>query len=187
MNTYVAFLRAVNVGGKNRVPMAPLRDALTGAGLQDVETVLQSGNVVLRSGRSSEGVARIVGSAIEENFGLRIGVVVRSAVELIAVAATNPFLDEDPDRDPKLVYVAFLSTEPSAAAAAKLDTDRSPPDAFAIEGREVYPQLPGRVRPLAAHARLSREDARRHGHCAKLAHGTAAGDPAPVLGTSADS
>ena len=53
MTAYVAFLRAVNVGGKNKVPMAKLRDALTDAGLEEVATVLQSGNVVFRSRKSS--------------------------------------------------------------------------------------------------------------------------------------
>ena len=67
---------------------------------------------------------------------------IRSAAELAAVAATNPFLDEEPDRDAKTLHVAFLSARPTAAAVAKLDPDRSPPDAFAVHGREVYLSYP---------------------------------------------
>ena len=68
MTTYVAFLRAVNVGGKNTVPMAKLRDALTEAGLEDVATVLQSGNVVFRSRASASAAAKLVVGAIEDEL-----------------------------------------------------------------------------------------------------------------------
>ena len=142
MTAYVAFLRAVNVGGKNKVPMAGLRDALTAAGLDEVATVLQSGNVVFDSGASASAAAKLVAGTIEETFGLQIGVVIRSAAELTAVATTNPFLDAEPNRDPKWLHVAFLSARPTAAAVQKLDPDRSPPDAFAVHGREVYLSYP---------------------------------------------
>jgi len=143
MTAYVAFLRAVNVGGRNKVPMARLRDALTDAGLEEVATVLQSGNVVFRSRKSAAAVAKAVGGAIEEAFALKIGVVIRSAAELAAVAANNPFLDGgDDDPDPKSLHVAVLSARPTAAAVAKLDPGRSPPDAFVVHGREVYLSYP---------------------------------------------
>lgn len=122
--------------------MARLRDALTAAGLKEVATVLQSGNVVFRSRKSADAVAKVVGTTIEETFGLQTGVVIRSAAELAAVAATNPFLEAEPDRDPKTLHVAFLSARPTAAAAATLDPDRSPPAAFAVHGREVYLSYP---------------------------------------------
>jgi uncharacterized protein (DUF1697 family) len=143
MTAYVAFLRAVNVGGRNKVPMARLRDALTDAGLEEVATVLQSGNVVFRSGESAAAVAKAVAGTIQESFGVKTGVVIRSAAELDAVAANNPFLDaDDDDPDPKSLHVAVLSARPTAAAVAKLDRGRSPPDAFALHGREVYLSYP---------------------------------------------
>ena len=74
---------------------------------------------------------------------------IRSAAELAAVAASNPLLATEPNRDPKTLHVAFLSARPTAAASAKLDPDRSPPDAFAVEGCEVYLSYPngsGRTR-----------------------------------------
>ena len=142
MTAYVAFLRAVNVGGKNKVPMARLRDALAAAGLEEIATVLQSGNVVFRSRASAAAAAKVVAATIEETFGLEIGVVIRSAAELAAVAATTPFLDQEPDGDAKTLHVAFLSARPSAAAVAKLDRDRSAPDSFAVAGREIYLSYP---------------------------------------------
>ena len=143
MTAFVAFLRAVNVGGNNKVPMARLRDALGSAGLEEVTTVLQSGNVVFRSRKSSKAVAKTVEATIEETFGLQIGVVIRSAAELAAVAATNPFLSGEPDPDPKRLHVVFFSARPAAAAVAKLDPDRSPPDAFAVHACEAYLSYPG--------------------------------------------
>ena len=83
VTTYVALLRAVNVGGKNRLPMAELRATLDAHRLEDVSTVLQSGNVLFRSAETEQAAATTVGDAIEEAFGFRVGVVVRSAGELV--------------------------------------------------------------------------------------------------------
>jgi len=139
---YVALLRAVNVGGKNRLPMAELRAALSACGLERVSTVLQSGNVLFRSAESERVLAEQVGDAIEEAFGLRVDIVIRSAAELASVAGRNPFLAADDERDPATLHVAFLSERPAAAAVARLDPDRSPADAFAVRGREVYLSYP---------------------------------------------
>jgi uncharacterized protein (DUF1697 family) len=87
-------------------------------------------------------VAKVVAGTIEEAFGLEIGVAIRSAAELAAAAAANPFLGDGPGRDTKTFHVAFLSARPRAAAVAKLDPERSPPDAFAVHGREVYLSYP---------------------------------------------
>jgi len=81
VTAFVAFLRAVNVGGSNKLPMARLREELTASGLEEVATVLQSGNVVFRSRKSSAAVAKVVAGAIEDAFGLKIGVVIRQLEE----------------------------------------------------------------------------------------------------------
>jgi uncharacterized protein (DUF1697 family) len=69
-----------------------------------------------------------------------VPVVLRSAAELRAVVRGNPFLEAG--ADPATLHVAFLADRPTAAAAASLDPARSPPDAFAVRGREVYLHLP---------------------------------------------
>lgn len=142
MTAYVALLRAVNVGGKNRLPMAELREALVAGGLERVSTVLQSGNILLRSSKPGGTVATKVANTITESFGLQIGVVVRSAAELVAVAERNPFLAAGATPDLATLHVAFLCDLPSAARVATLEVDRSPPDAFAVDGREVYLRYP---------------------------------------------
>jgi uncharacterized protein (DUF1697 family) len=149
VTTYVALLRGVNVGGKNLVPMARLRSALEKRGIEGVTTILQSGNVVLRSAKGEKAVAALLGDTIDDAFGLRVTVAVRSEAQLAAVASTNPFLEKGDSRDPSSLHVAFLTKRPAAAAIARLDPDRSPPDAFADAGREVYLSYPagsGRTR-----------------------------------------
>jgi uncharacterized protein (DUF1697 family) len=149
VTAYVALLRAVNLGGTNRVPMADLRAELGVRGFEDVATVLASGNVILRSAEPEHVVAAQVGDTIEEAFGARVPVVVRSSARLTSVISRNPFLAAAADPDPTTLHVAFLAEQPSAAALATLDPDRSPPDAFAVDGREVflsYPNGAGRSR-----------------------------------------
>jgi uncharacterized protein (DUF1697 family) len=139
---YVCLLRAVNVGGKNRLPMAELRAALSSRGLECVSTVLQSGNVLCRSSDPEGVVAERIGTAIAEEFGLSVGVVVRSTEELVAVTNSNPFFAAGREVDPTTLHVAFLAEPAAASAIATLDVDRSPPDAFVVAGREVYLSYP---------------------------------------------
>jgi len=134
---HVALLRGVNVGGKNRLPMAELSAMFARAGCTDVRTYIQSGNVVFRAddGVAAQVAARVRG-AISAQLGLRVPLVLRSARELRAVAANNPFLREG--EDPKRLHVAFLERAPSPSARAALDPERSPPDRFVVAGRELY-------------------------------------------------
>lgn len=142
MTPYVALLRAVNVAGKNRLPMSELRRALTARGLGDVSTILQSGNVLFRSGEPERAAAAAVAAAIEDAFALQVGVVVRSAGDLAVVASQNPFIAKHAGLDPSTLHVAFLAERPTDAAVATLEPDRSPPDAFVVSGREVYLSYP---------------------------------------------
>ena len=142
MTAHVALLRAVNVGGRNRIPMPALRQALEDRGLAEVSTVLQSGNVVFEAAGSEAAVAEAIRAAITTTFGFDAAVLVRTAAQLAAVAVANPFLAEGEARDPTTLHVAFLDRTPTAVAAARLDEERSPPDAFELRGREVYLSYP---------------------------------------------
>jgi uncharacterized protein (DUF1697 family) len=142
MTAYVALLRAVNVGGRNSLSMPKLRETLAGRGLDDVSTVLQSGNVLFTSPQREPAVTKLVRDTIAKEFGIEGAVVVRTAAEIAAVAAKNPFVERGEDRDPKSLHVAFLEKAPTKAAVGKLDPDRSPPDAFEVRGREVYLSYP---------------------------------------------
>jgi uncharacterized protein (DUF1697 family) len=139
--TYVALLRAVNVGGRAQLDMAQLRQAVAGLGHEDVVTYIQSGNLVLRSAsRSAAKVAVGIEERIEEVFGMTVAVVVRTSAELADVAAGNPFLASG--ADPKTLHVGFLAGRPTAAEIARLDPQHASPDEFVVHDREIYLSCP---------------------------------------------
>ena len=138
---YIALLRGVNVGGKNKLPMKELAALLTELGCSEVKTYIQSGNVVYKAGRALAGrLPKLIEEAIGKRFGLRVPVVVRTEGELRAIAANNPFLRAG--GDPDHLHVAFLADEPSAVAVAALDPQRSPPDEFVVLGKEIFLSFP---------------------------------------------
>jgi uncharacterized protein (DUF1697 family) len=139
--SYVALLRAVNVGGRNRVAMAQLRAALEALGHQGVSTYVQSGNVVFRSrSRSASSVASGLERVIKDEFGLDVVVIVRTGAELAGVVERNPFRVSRAT-EPQL-HVAFLADRPTRTSVARLDPKRSPPDEFAVVERQVYLRCP---------------------------------------------
>lgn len=141
MTTYIALLRAVNVGGKNQVSMARLRTLFESLGYSGVTTYIQSGNVVFDGKeRTSTAVVAKIEAAIAQEFGLTIDVVARSARELIAAIDSNPFLARVPDRTK--LHVAFLNRAPDRARVDTLDASRFAPDEFAVGAREIYLHCP---------------------------------------------
>lgn len=140
MPTHVALLRAINVGGKNRVPMSDLVRMFEAAGARAVRTYIQSGNVVFEAAASAAPrIATVVREAIASELGHHVPLVLRTAAELHEAATKNPlFAAGDEER----LYVGFLAEAPTKAAVAALDPARSPPDRFVVRGREVYLHLP---------------------------------------------
>ena len=106
MPRHVVLLRGINIGPRNRIAMPALREALEEAGFTDVQTYLQSGNVVLESRAKPETVQRKVEKLIEERFGLEIAVVVRTRAQLAAVVKRNPHAKVA--TEPKRYQVTFL-------------------------------------------------------------------------------
>jgi uncharacterized protein (DUF1697 family) len=156
-SSHIALLRGINVGGKHKLPMKDLVGLFEETGASDVRTYIQSGNVVFRAPASvAKGIPSRVAAAIEERFGFSSPVVLRSAKELEAAAADNPFLELADDD--KSLQVAFLETRPKAAAVKGLDPHRSPGDRFEVRGRDVYLYLPrGVARTKLTNAWLDRE------------------------------
>ena len=141
VNTFAALLRGVNVGGKNKVPMAGLRSLLESAGYADVVTYVQSGNVVLRSSsRSAAKTESRLEGLIAEAFGSRIAVLLRTPAELRRIASENPFLAGKAELS--RLYVVFLRTAPKPEAVERLDPHRSPGDEYRLAGNELFLQLP---------------------------------------------
>ena len=143
--TYVALLRGINVGGKNKLPMAELSAMFIGAGCAGVQTYIQSGNVVFEAPAAiADAVPGRIERAIADRFGYRIPVVMRTAGDLAAVVQDNPFLAGGlaGGADPATLHVVFLAGEPDAARLAALDPDRSPPDEMRARGRHLYLRCP---------------------------------------------
>jgi len=135
--TWVALLRAVNLGAHNKVSMPKLREVLTDAGFTAVKTYVNSGNVVLDSPlRSAAKVGRQVHDVIAEQFGVDTPVMMRTGAQLAAVLEWNPFPDAAADH-PKLVAVLHLSGEPQAAAVETLLAGDYAPVRVAHRGAEV--------------------------------------------------
>ncbi len=109
MASHVALLRGINVGGRNKVPMADLREVVASLGHTGVSTYIQSGNVLFSTAEEDTAkLAAALESAIEERFGIWSSVVVLSRDELAQVLAANPYPDEP---NPKMVHVVFLNAE----------------------------------------------------------------------------
>jgi uncharacterized protein (DUF1697 family) len=149
---HVWFLRGINVGGAHSLRMAVLKDHLSELGAQDVRTYIQSGNVVFGA---SAGVAAALLIAFEEQapsrYGFSVPVVSRTADELAAIVAKNPFLSELDSGavvDHKRYHLGLLREPPSGEMLSTLDQlerEDHRPDACAVEGRDIYFDLPGGV------------------------------------------
>jgi uncharacterized protein (DUF1697 family) len=137
----VAFLRAVNVGGRSRVPMKELRELLESLDLTDVGTYVQSGNVVFTARASgADALAAALEKAIAEAFDVKAKVLLRTQSELRNVAARHPFAADDPE--PTHLHVLFLRDKPTKAKVGQLEEDRFLPDRFSVKGREVFLHYP---------------------------------------------
>lgn len=133
---YVALLRGVNVGGKNKISMPDLRAAVESAGFDDVSTFIQSGNVLFSGPRGVKPAA--VESAISGAFGIDVTVMLRTADDLARVIERNPFRQSDPAK----LHVGFMTAEPPSAVVTDLDGERFAPEEFVIRGLELYLHLP---------------------------------------------
>lgn len=95
MNTYIALLRGINVGGHKKVPMAELRELLANSGLKNVQTYIQSGNVIFQSKVDDiNALEKSIKQSIFDHFGFDVSVLVRTRIQLKAIFDTCPFSEE---------------------------------------------------------------------------------------------
>ncbi len=142
MPAYIAILRGINVGGRNKIRMADLAELFTRLRFRDTTTYIQSGNIVFRAGSGSDtAIAGKIEKAIAERFGFEVPVIVRSAGEMRATVAANPFLKER-GIDRSKLHLTFLDTDPDPALATKLAEIDYPPDRFVLIGRDIFLHCP---------------------------------------------
>ncbi|HEY5851111.1 MAG TPA: DUF1697 domain-containing protein [Lysobacter sp.] len=132
MTTYIALLRAVNVGGTGKLPMVELRAMCEAAGFRNVRTYIASGNVVFDTPGTAAKAKAALEVALERYAGKPVGVAIRTGAEMARVLADNPF----PDAAPNRALAIFLDASPPAdtLATVRHRTD----ERIALGKREIY-------------------------------------------------
>ena len=155
---FVLLLRGINVGGKNKVPMPALKQALSDAGFTEVITLLQSGNVVLESPCSEEETLSVARKALAERFGFSCGMLIRESAQFNALLGEKPFSMEEIERaeaaDPAVEhrYVYFLPCMPDRTRLAALPEDG---DRIFLGVREIHLLCAQSIRLSRTAARLT--------------------------------
>jgi uncharacterized protein (DUF1697 family) len=119
MDTFIALLRGINVGGHNKIPMAELRSECADLGWDDVQSYIQSGNLVFKADTTPANLETELEGAIERKFGLSIPVIVRSRADWLAYVKGNPF-PEASQREPNLVMLILSKAPPNQDAVEDL-------------------------------------------------------------------
>jgi uncharacterized protein (DUF1697 family) len=155
MPRQVALLRGVNLARQRRLAMSDLRAVVEGLGYADVATHLQSGNVLLSSRHSPERVGRTISKGLADDLGFPCEVIVRTAVEMVAVVEGNPIPEAT---EGSRLLVTFLGREPAAGAVEGLEDEDLGGDRIRVRGREIYSWCPGGFNKSAARAALDARD-----------------------------
>ncbi len=139
MTTKIALLKGINVGGNRRIPMADLREFCTTIGFRDVQSLLQTGNIVFETDIDDGAeLERVLESEADERLGLRTDFFVRSPEEWKAILDGNPF-PEEAAGDPSHLLIGFLKDTPEPGAVDTLQADIRGPEKVRDAGsREVY-------------------------------------------------
>lgn len=144
MSTFIALLRGINVGGKNKIKMADLKCMCEEIGFTNVETYIQSGNVIFKSNENEEVLAEKIERGLEEKFGIKSSVILRTASELYQLKESCPFSEEElkeaeeKNTEGESFYVGFLTKAPEAEKIELLNAYKSERDNFVIKDRNVY-------------------------------------------------
>ncbi|MFN0122000.1 MAG: DUF1697 domain-containing protein [Blastocatellia bacterium] len=137
MPKYIAFLRAVNVGGRV-VKMETLRERLAAAGFTSVETFIASGNVIFDAGvKTTQKLEKQIEALLRDWLGYEVETMIRTVPELAAIAEYPAFSPEQMT-EALTLHVGFLSVTPPADAAEKLGALCTQADDFHLHGRELY-------------------------------------------------
>ncbi|MFV9549995.1 DUF1697 domain-containing protein [Algibacter sp. PT7-4] len=135
MNTYIALLRGINVGGHKKVPMAMLREALVKVDLINVKTYIQSGNVIFQSSEKNTKALEIkIQEAITTNFGFEVPVLVLTLNALKQIFNTCPF----PEPVKTNSYFMFLYSAPNQDLVKQVEQLSFPHERFVITNSAIY-------------------------------------------------
>jgi uncharacterized protein (DUF1697 family) len=138
MPKYVAFLRAINVGG-HTVKMDHLRRLFEALEFTNVETFIASGNVIFDStSKGAKALEKMIERHLQKALGYEVATFIRTTAELAAIADHKPFPNAELKVERNVLYIGFLADEPSGDAKQKVVSLRTESDDFHISGREFY-------------------------------------------------
>ena len=138
MSKYVAFLRAINVGG-HIVKMDYLRTLFEGLGFTNVETFIASGNVIFdANSKNTKALEKKIEQQLLKSLGYNVATFVRSVAEVAAVANATPFSEKALKGNGITLYVGFLASEPSDEAKQELANCVNKLNDFVVADREVF-------------------------------------------------
>jgi uncharacterized protein (DUF1697 family) len=144
MTTFVALLRAVNVGGR-KVEMAKLRAACAKAGFEDVKTYIASGNLVLSASGSAAAVAKKLEATIAKAFGIDVPVVVRTAQEWQAYLKVPKAFAKAAEERPNGLLVGLSTKPPNGDAATALAPRATNGEQVALHGDALWVSFPSGI------------------------------------------
>jgi uncharacterized protein (DUF1697 family) len=141
MKTYVALFRGINVGGKNLLPMNELVAVLENMGLRNVETYIQSGNVVFQSeGTNASLLADTISAAINKRRGFEPQVLLLEPEQIEKAVAENPF--PEAESEPKTLHLYFLSSVPRSRDLVALQSIKGKSERFVLKDGVFYLHAP---------------------------------------------
>jgi uncharacterized protein (DUF1697 family) len=138
--TWVALLRGINLGARNKISMAELKELFTDLGAANPTTYVQSGNVVFRGSGSRPAFARKVERELQKRLGLEVTVLLRTQSELAKLVEASPFSKRE--SDPTRLHVTFLAERAKRDRIDALEDKRFEPDEFEVVGDAVYLYCP---------------------------------------------
>lgn len=141
----IALLRGINVGGKRKIPMTGLRTVFEKLGYTDVESYIQSGNIVYKSPANKKPVdsAQRIQEHIREQYGHEVPVMILPAADILTAVDQNPFPQSNPE-DIKKLHLTFLSGTPELEKVEALTKMDFKQDQFVLFGKMVFIRCEGK-------------------------------------------
>lgn len=139
MTTYISLLRGINVSGQKKIKMADLKKLYESLGFADVQTYIQSGNVVFKYTKTdTKQLARKITDSIRKTYSFEVPVEIRTKDDLDKIIANNPFNAENHNK----LHVMFLAEKPQNPPIAEIEKMKDKSEEFFIAGREIYLSTP---------------------------------------------
>lgn len=138
MNTYIALLRGINVSGQKKIKMAELREHLAELPYHNIQTYIQSGNILFGREEAEIGlIEKEIRSKIEEKYGFDVPIMVKTREDFEYVVSHHPFIHQR-NEDPKFVHITFLEEKPDLEKVNALAAGEYTSEEYQIDGSFFY-------------------------------------------------